>query len=311
MKKIFPLLLVSLFLVTTYVTAQVVITEVMYDTKNTSSSKFTFCLEPDCEWIEIYNTNSDEVDLTGYYISIINENEGPAEDTNKLSGKLGPGKTLIIAADLNDKSSPDYSNGMSFEYIYGDNSGEWGDNQNIENFLAIEGNFEQILKTTNKKHIQQKAQIVLWKKIGQLEDSVTLEFGKGTGGYTYEKLNPEQPNTPSNWRTSTILGGTPGKIGLNQLPNFGISINDGIIPEDYPFNITVALKVTDNESDTIILSLTQTNPGLINCVLENDQLGDKIVKCTPPTKNQFGKSKITITSTDNKQLPGVNTTEDF
>lgn len=84
----------------------------------------TSCSDFDCEWIELKNISSEEIDLSNYKYN-----------GSKMNPFIVyPNERLIIAKELIDGSDTDLE---SFEARWGDNSGIWGDSP-IESIRAVD-----------------------------------------------------------------------------------------------------------------------------------------------------------------------------
>lgn len=106
MKKIIILIL----LLIPYVSADVVITEVMYNP--------TFCSDTECEWIEIYNNGSSPVDLKDWKL----------DNGNFDDYIIKPNEFVVIAKSLE-----------GFEAFYGNNDTMW--NYTDGNYIVLKGTF--------------------------------------------------------------------------------------------------------------------------------------------------------------------------
>ncbi len=161
--KLIPILLAAM-LTLRLALAQVAITEIMYAPNQTVS-------ETDSEWIELYNTGPDAMNMTGWKID--NYTFDPAV--------LEPQQYLVVARELVDGTDADFD---SFQSI-------WGTGIN-----AVDGYFT--LSNTG-------ATIILTDEQGNLIDSVTYapDIGGMKNGKTLEK-------TDTGWNESAAYGGTPG-----------------------------------------------------------------------------------------------------
>src|SRR3989344_782766 len=175
MKKfsLFFILVIGLRLVS----AQVLITEVMYDPVLASDT--------DLEWIEIYNNGSGNIDLSSWKI----------DGNNFDDFSIMPGEFTVIARELIDGTDLDND---SFESIYGNNDGIWN---NLDgNYRAFSGTFSftdnDIINISNGTY----SEILIYNS----------SFGGNGNGYTIEKINVNKGNEPGNWRESLVLNGTHG-----------------------------------------------------------------------------------------------------
>ncbi len=168
MKKLIYLLLALLVIPSAL--AQVAITEIMYAPNQTVS-------ETDSEWIELHNTGSEIVNLSGWTIN------GNIFD----SAVLQPNQYLVVARELVDSDDADTD---SFQSV-------WGTTVN-----AVDGSF--ILGNTG-------GTVELKDASGNISDYVAYlaSWGALKNGKTLEK-------TGDAWNESKIYGGTPGyAISMN------------------------------------------------------------------------------------------------
>ncbi len=114
MKK--TILFLVMLLCTNFVAADVLITEVMHSPVNTES-------DTDGEWVEIFNSGTEAVDLTEYKLDGYNFDDAV----------LSPGEYLVIARELIDGDDEDNE---SFECVYGNCNGMWD-----ESWGAVDGYF--------------------------------------------------------------------------------------------------------------------------------------------------------------------------
>ena len=114
MKK--GILILVMLLCVHMVAADVLITEVMHSPNNTES-------DTDGEWIELYNSGLEAVDLAEYKI----------DGYNFEDFVLASGEYLVVARELIDGDDVDLE---SFESVYGNNNGMWD-----ESFNAVDGYF--------------------------------------------------------------------------------------------------------------------------------------------------------------------------
>ena len=161
------LLLISIILPSMARAQGVVINEVLADPGQSDA---------DCEWVELFNPGSTEVDIEGWRFG-----DNPLSDTSLI---LQPEGFLLLARDLID----DDGDGLSFESIWGNGSGVWGDDPLLEGYPAL------------------KVSMVLRNEDG----SVTIRSPQGVEEtfhweYTqrdrsWEKVNPLGGDGPENWK---------------------------------------------------------------------------------------------------------------
>ena len=224
MKKIS--LVIFLFVFVKIAWASVIITEIMY-APNIS--------ENDGEWIELYNNETKEIDLSNCRINGYNFDDIVIE----------PFEYIVIARELIDGSDTDNE---SFECLYGNCDGYW--NESDGNYRAIDGYFA----LSNKGGIinltgENCSELVIYK----------LEIGALKNGRTLER------NLKNNeWLESNVIGGTPGKENSIIFQNFVrifVFIND-TLPEIVNFSMS-----DDLEEDGIQIIPQKNRPLKINITL--------------------------------------------
>ncbi len=164
------------------VSANVIITEVMYDPAQTAS-------QTDSEWIEVYNNGDEPVDLSSWKV------DGSAFDDITLQ----PKQYLVIARELIDTDDADND---SFETAWGNGNGVWD-----ENFLAVDGYFtltdDDIINISN----------------GVASEIFDYDSSKGgMNGYSIIRVNYSLPNSMDNWAQG-IYNGTPGRSEAQEFSN--------------------------------------------------------------------------------------------
>jgi hypothetical protein len=149
-------------------TANVYITEVMHSPTQTESHS-------DGEWIELYNSGTEEVNLSNWTLD--------GKDFDDVS--IGTGEYLVVARELLDGSDADTE---SFETAWGNGNGIWD-----ESFNAVDGSMslstEDSIVLTNGDYVE--------------EISYNSSFG-GESGRTIERISLDV------WEESSV-GGTPGE----------------------------------------------------------------------------------------------------
>jgi hypothetical protein len=237
MKKI--LVLMALLLMP-LASANVIITEVMFDPTQTSS-------QTDSEWIEIYNNGEEAVDLSLWKI----------DESNFDDIVLQPGKHLVIARELLDTTDEDNE---SFESYWGNNNGIWD-----ENFLAVDGSFsltgDDMINLSNGV----ESEVLYY-------DS-TISLGNGKSIF---RLNYSLPNTLDNWAEGE-LDGTPGK-GEYEMWDGEVMI-EAVVVNVEP-EILNALILTDDSTQIGIQIMPNINENkMVNFYLEvkdNNGLDDVV-----------------------------------
>lgn len=151
------------------------------------------------EWVELFNSDSMEVNLSGWrFVS--------KSDTTLFANISIPAKGYLVLARQLVSIPPD---SISFEDYWGNGSGVWGDSER-EDFKAVEAGMS--LTNTSGEIIlidpQDNVSIFAWNK----------DWGDGI---SWEKIDPDQGNSSENWgRCLYYKGSTPGKINsLTPAPN--------------------------------------------------------------------------------------------
>jgi len=198
-------------LVLRLVSADIVLSEVMYNPTQASDT--------DAEWIELYNTGPNQVDLTDYQID--------GSDFDDVV--LGPNQFLVVARELIDTTDEDLD---SFETIWGNNDGVWDEN---DNFLAVDG----ILSLTDADTI-----IVTSPTTSEILTYNSTQGG--LNGYTLEKIDLLGINDPANWIQSANLGGTPGYSESQQLEQHPNTL-DVVVQVKNPLPVVENIDLTDDD----------------------------------------------------------------
>ena len=158
---------IFLLLAVPLATANVYITEVMHSPTQTESHS-------DGEWIELYNSGTEEVNLSNWTLD--------GKDFDDVS--IGTGEYLVVARELLDGDDEDSE---SFETAWGNGNGIWD-----ESFSAVDGGMslstEDSIVLTDGEYIE--------------EISYNSSFG-GESGRTIERVSLDI------WQESEV-GGSPG-----------------------------------------------------------------------------------------------------
>ena len=203
--------------------ANVVINEVMYNTPGS----------PDVEWIELYNTGPDEVELDDWYF--IDSN--PTHPECLLMGDLAPGEFLLIVGDF-----------ATFTAAY-PSAGPL----NVNDFDPAGAGFG--LSNGGEE-------IFLYDDDGFLVESVAYDDGGSWPGSpdgdgpSLELVNPWlNNNNATSWEGSLANGGTPGQVNSvfqdNQAPVIHDTDRDPRLPQS---------------SDTVLISALVTDATDLNRV---------------------------------------------
>jgi hypothetical protein len=175
--KIYFYTIVLFFLVLLFplISAELVITEIMYNPSTAMGS------DSDLEWIEVHNSGTNSFELINFTIN------------NKKIDDLivGPKEYFIIARELVDGSDKDED---CFESLYGNNDCSW--NSTDGNYKAVDaGSFN--LK--NKKD-----EIVLTNGDLEIKTNYSKALGGNGNGHSIEYVN-------NLWLESKEVYGTPGR----------------------------------------------------------------------------------------------------
>ena len=164
------------------VSAELIITEVMYDPNQGSDT--------DAEWIELYNKGTTGINLTNYKL----------DGSSFANQVIQSGEYILLARELIDGTDNDTE---SFESIWGNNDGVW-DSQD-GNYQAFKATFS----LTNDDTIT----------LSSLTTNYTLTYSSTWGGagngYTLAKVNVNGNDSQTNWNESLEIGGTPGRQNFN------------------------------------------------------------------------------------------------
>jgi len=257
---------------------QIIISEIMYNSPGT-----------DDEWIEVYNGNGDDVDISSWTIVY-----SGGTFTFPGSTTITNGDYITIALGSNGDGT--YNNDSPFTPDFNNLSGS-PSNSNV--------------KDTNDTN-----------KLGNTSGTITLKNGSGTsidivayddgdasstdgGGPSYEILDTTSDNsdTVSNWQASAINGGSPGKLSSTTWTgatdtNWDTSTNwtngqatytkDVLIPNGlstYPIatgNVTInsGASLTIAEEASLQVSGDFTNSGTVTLNSTEDDFSSLIVTGT-------------------------------
>ncbi|MEE9525281.1 MAG: lamin tail domain-containing protein [Candidatus Woesearchaeota archaeon] len=178
--------------------ADIVITEVMYNPGQ--------CDDYDCEWIELYNTDSISVNLTGWIL------DGESLDGIVISAH----EYIVLADELIDGNDADNE---SFESYWGNNDGVWN---------PLDGNFDAYDISLSLKNTEDS--IILTDSTYTDTLNYSSSWGANGNDYTLEKINPDGANTQENWAVGFVMNGTPGMqnsiYGTGEIDYSVITINE-------------------------------------------------------------------------------------
>lgn len=173
-------------------TEGIVINEIMYDLAGTDDKH---------EWIELYNNSSQRIDLTNWKL---NDGDDVTKHTLNVPPKNGGQGSMFIPAD-------------GYAILADDAS----------TFLADHPGFSGPVIDTVMSLNNTGATLKLFDKDNNEIISLTYskEWGANGNGKSLEKINPQLTDIQSNWKESTIDGGTPGSQN---------SVSTEISPQEQP-----------------------------------------------------------------------------
>ncbi len=180
-------IVISAFLAATIASAQIEITEIMYDPSSDMGS------DSDLEWIELYNSGTEAVSLSEYSLNGYNLPESYAH-------ALLPSQYLVIAKELVDGLDKDV---LSFESFYGNADGVWDEmDVNLSAIFQVI-NFHSLSLgnkggTINLNHSSSSLAVF------DIAVSYVNSYGGKGNGHSLELVNGQ-------WLDSRELYGTPGR----------------------------------------------------------------------------------------------------
>lgn len=184
------LLLISIFLSSELRAQGLVINEVLADPSQNDA---------DCEWVELFNPGSTGVDLRGWRF------EGKLlSDTSLI---IGPEGFLLLARDLID----DDGDSLSFESVWGNGSGVWGDDSLRENYPALR--ISMVLRN-------EYGSVTMSNPEGQEQ---TFHWETTVEGKSWEKVDPLGGDGAENWEICQGLC-TPGRRNSWTPPHWDAAI---------------------------------------------------------------------------------------
>lgn len=188
--------------------------------------------ETSLEWIELYNNGDSAIHLSEFLFV-----EGG--DTMRFRDSLVV-PAGAFAALSRKPTSKDGS--ASFESVWGDKSGIWGDNPD-ENYLLIEMKFS--LRNSSDT-------VILLSATGDFRELVSWSISP-PDGITIERINPFKPAKSDNFGYCRGSGGsTPGRV-------------NSLIPPDNDLGLvidTLSLRVSPIATEPIVLTARIKNLGL-------------------------------------------------
>lgn len=239
----------------------VVINEIMYHASNS-----------DLEYVELYNRGSSTINLSGWYL--LDDNDSHTKCV--LSGTLAPGAYLVIARIVYQFQLAYPTVNNFFPTGYGSGSDAWAF-----------GNGGDAVR--------------LFNDLGELVDIVTYDDSNGWptaadgNGPSLELINPAYDNAlPTAWRSSTVTGGTPGRINSVYTTNAAPVCKNGVRLIDLPTNadaVPIAVYAYDLEDLVAVKLMYSTGSNYITVTM-NDQgnagdavAGDSIFTAVIPAQS--------------------------
>ncbi|MAG78901.1 hypothetical protein CMI40_00815 [Candidatus Pacearchaeota archaeon] len=231
-RKVLFISIIALILFISSVSADIIITEIMYSPNSTLQGS-----NSNLEWIELYNNGSSIVDLSNWTLE-----ENAFDDIN-----ISVGEYIIIARDLNDSNSDN----ESFESYYGNNDSVW--NSTDASWNASDGgmtlsNSGEIVNLTNgsSTYTVNYTNFI----------SFAAEDGKTLIWYD------------ANWTSSKYINGTPGSANDEWVPtisNVTNYTNDGTINMDD--NVTLNSTIIDVSNISAVWIEGNWNGSYVNYTL--------------------------------------------
>ncbi len=217
----------------------IVISEVMYHSSLDDSAQV--------EWIEIYNTEADSVDISGWYT--LDDNPLHVRMPFPAGTKIGPGEYLTI---LNTVSSDTFAVPFTPDFDITTGDIDYSDSQDNPLLFDADGN------------------LVTYMYYDDGEAGEMFEHAAGANGlgYSLELIDPALSNhDPLNWKASGGIGGTPGTEPLDEFPPTLVSaaaINDSTVTVTFSESI-------DSVSAVVLANYSLNNSiGLPTAVVWDD-----------------------------------------
>jgi hypothetical protein len=189
--------------VNVYSKPPVVINEFMYNPVSVDDS--------DGEWIELYNTSGETVELKGWKLKVGDSNTINFSEDEKIY----PHSYLVLANELTDGSDNDTD---SFATLYGNKDGVWSVKD--DGFYAIDKNFS----------LSNSSSLTLVSPEGMEQKFVyDTDVGGDGNDHSVEKIDAsildrgDKTVDYYNWSESQLPWGTPGKV--NSVTGSGIPSN--------------------------------------------------------------------------------------
>jgi len=182
----------------------VVISEVMYHSSLFDSAQV--------EWIEIFNTEIDSVDISGWYT--LDDNPTHTKIPFPAGTKIGPGEYLTV---LNAVASDTFPVPFTADFNITTGDIDYSDSKDNPLLFDAEGNLVTYMYYDD----------------GGAGEMFEHAAGADGLGYSLELIDPTLSNhDPLNWQASGGLGGTPGEEPLDEFPPTLVSayaLSDSII----------------------------------------------------------------------------------
>ena len=234
----------------------IVINEIMYAPDGTDTGR---------EWIELYNNEAFDVDITGWKLYENDINHGLTISQGDL---VIPSNKYAVIADNSDSFLLDYPdfNGTLIDSAFS---------------LLQDGEFICIQDSSLTS-------------IDCVNYSST--WGANDNGKTLEKIDPSKDNTKDNWNESKVSGGTPGL--KNSVSSTGSGQNPTADPNTIPLyvnvigsipsvnNITISPDYYSKEGFQIMPNAGENKEITISTVIGDDDSIDDIISVTATTNNK-------------------------
>jgi len=254
-KKIYLLVGICLVFLMAKSTDAIVINEIMYDPNGADGDR---------EWIELYNNETNDIDITGWRFY----ESGTNHTLTLIQGNMIiPKNGYAVIVDNNDSFLSDYPsfNGTLIDSTFS---------------LLQDGEFICILDSSLA-----------------LVDCVNYSksWGANDNGNTLEKIDPDKGSTKDNWNESKVNGGTPGM--KNSVSSTISEQNLTAEPTTIPIyvnvigkkpsinNITISPDYYSTEGFQIMPNAGENKEITINAVIGDDDSIDNIASVTTTINN--------------------------
>jgi hypothetical protein len=272
------MLLFLLVSMSSFVSADVIINEIMYNPNQCSSESF-------CEWVELFNNGSEAVNL----------NEWELEESPFDNVTIQPGQYIVVSHVANVSDG-----GESFESYWGNNDSVW--NSTDGSYNLSDGNFGTGFSNTGE--IINLSDGTITQFTVDYTDFISLANDNGKTLVFYK----------GNFTESAFVNGSPGASNDQFAPDF----NKWVVPSNNNsfanglFNITVNITDVTNVS-SVIVDFNGTNftmqqgENIWHYVLNTTKYQDGLYNLTAyfNDTNNFSNSDILYNLTVDNTNPGV------